>query len=386
MINLSHEGTKVCAAKGDREMNSDVRKKKKIWPYILIAAVLLMLLAAVLYFVLASGSTEKKYNEQLSLADRYLDELDYDRAIRAYKDAIRIDPERPDAYLGLAKAYEESGDLDAAIAILEEGYAKTGDEEIEEYLKVLKKLRKASEIPTPVPEEEPEEEEEAEKDESVASSPDGEIEKVFDYDLVSAFKVNMTGSRDTGQRVGSDEENAAQIWNYTYDISDTGKGYLMTGKLLTPERISRERYEEFIDQAQEGSVLHYLGKDFTLTAYEMDRNGRGNCYLLGNDGKEYVISNDLSPLGASTGKEAYLYFDIYCLSDSCVHIITIENAQIFAPYGSDAETMLHSLCYYGESGGAGLADYEVHLDKDGRVDLIMGASAYTAKIFADAEK
>ena len=69
---------------------------------------------------------------------------------------------------------------------------------------------------------------------------------------------------------------------------------------------------------------------------------------------------------------------------NCVHIITNENVQIFVPYGSDVEELIHSLCYNGQSGGAGLEDFEVHLDKEGKVDLILGASGYTRKIIAEA--
>ena len=70
----------------------------------------------------------------IELADRYLDELDYDRAIAAYKEAIKIDPGQVDAYLGLAQAYEESGDIEAAIRILEDGYKETESKRIKKRL------------------------------------------------------------------------------------------------------------------------------------------------------------------------------------------------------------------------------------------------------------
>ncbi len=133
-----------------------LKKKSNTSPVIVVAAVAVLLIAVgVLIFVMPSSSA-KKYEKQLKLAARYLDELDYDKAIAAYKAAIDIDPKSEDAYLGMAEAYVEKGELQAAVDILKEGLKKTGSEAMEERLAELE-LKLAEEqakltTPTPTPE------------------------------------------------------------------------------------------------------------------------------------------------------------------------------------------------------------------------------------------
>ena len=53
--------------------------------------------------------------------------------------AIDIDPKAEDAYLGLAEAYVENGDLRAAVDILKEGLEKTESVAMEERLAELER-------------------------------------------------------------------------------------------------------------------------------------------------------------------------------------------------------------------------------------------------------
>ncbi len=128
---------------------------------IAIAAVAVLLIAVGVLIFVMSDSTAKKYEEQLKLAERYQDELDYDKAIAAYRAAIDIDPKAEDAYLGLAEAYVENGDLQAAVDILKEGLEKTESVTMEERLaelerqlaeqKAQEQAKLATPTPTPVP-------------------------------------------------------------------------------------------------------------------------------------------------------------------------------------------------------------------------------------------
>ena len=155
----SYNGMDVSTAE-DRDTRP-VRKSdnKKLLLLIAVVAVL-MLVVAVVFIVVISNSSQKKYEEQLKLAERYLQELDYDRAITAYKAALEIDPKGEEAYLGLADAYVGKGELQAAIDILTEGLEKTDSETMEKKLAELEKQlteEKAAELralaePTPTPE------------------------------------------------------------------------------------------------------------------------------------------------------------------------------------------------------------------------------------------
>lgn len=78
------------------------------------------------------------WQEQYDLGVRYLSEGNYAEAIIAFTTAIEIDPKQPGAYLGLANAYIETGNKDAAREILEVGVAAVDDPaELEELLQTL---------------------------------------------------------------------------------------------------------------------------------------------------------------------------------------------------------------------------------------------------------
>ncbi len=142
----------------------EIKKQKKRWPFAILI-VLVVLAAAVTGVVLfTKGEAERKVKEQLALAERYLDELEYDKAIAAYKAVLDLDEKNADAYLGLAEAYAATDRRDKAEEILAEGLALTDDREIERELKALRKQERAEKedvVPTPTekptPTEEPEE-------------------------------------------------------------------------------------------------------------------------------------------------------------------------------------------------------------------------------------
>ena len=59
---------------------------------VIAAAVLLVI---VVTGIAVLGSPARRYDRQLSLGEKYLDELDYEKAIAAYTAAIEIDPKNP---------------------------------------------------------------------------------------------------------------------------------------------------------------------------------------------------------------------------------------------------------------------------------------------------
>jgi tetratricopeptide (TPR) repeat protein len=97
-----------------------------------------LFLAAVLLLSLAACGGKDPWQEQYDLGMRYLNEGNYQEAIIAFEAAIEIDAKRPEAYLGAAEAYIAADDIDAAIAILEKGYAATNDETLKNRLGEIK--------------------------------------------------------------------------------------------------------------------------------------------------------------------------------------------------------------------------------------------------------
>lgn len=87
-----------------------------------------LLLTVLLLLSLAACGGKGSWQEQYDLGMRYLNEGNYQEAVIAFEAAIKIDPKRPEAYLGAAEAYVGLGDTDSARKILEKGYAATNDD------------------------------------------------------------------------------------------------------------------------------------------------------------------------------------------------------------------------------------------------------------------
>lgn len=101
-----------------------------------VMAVIMALILGVSGCTSQSGGGAKGLDKQLSLAESYHDEKDYEAEIEAYEIALELDDENVDVYLGLAEAYVALGKYDKAIKVLKEGYDKT------ESSKLKKKIQK----------------------------------------------------------------------------------------------------------------------------------------------------------------------------------------------------------------------------------------------------
>ena len=97
-----------------------------------------LFLTALLLLSLIACGAKGAWQEQYDLGMRYLNEGNYQEAIIAFEAAIEIDAKRPEAYLGAAEAYIAADDIDAAIAILEKGYAATNDDSLKNRLDEIK--------------------------------------------------------------------------------------------------------------------------------------------------------------------------------------------------------------------------------------------------------
>lgn len=104
--------------------------KKKI--FIFILGIEIFVIAGLIVFLFYLNSDTVKLNHQLELAQHYLLEKDYEQAIAAYEIVIQIDSKNTEAYLGLAEAYAENGNLEKAVKVLEQGYKRTKSKELQE--------------------------------------------------------------------------------------------------------------------------------------------------------------------------------------------------------------------------------------------------------------
>ena len=117
-----------------------MQKKSKIIIISIVSALILLLGVVTAIALTGKGSdTEKVATEKLSLGQKFLLDLEYDKAVAEFQAVIDIEPKNVDAYMGLAEAYIGMGDEEKAIETLEKGLSETGDEKIQAKLDEMKK-------------------------------------------------------------------------------------------------------------------------------------------------------------------------------------------------------------------------------------------------------
>ena len=116
-----------------------------------LALIIAILIAIIFVSVLAIAfllfnSNGYKLKKQLELGDKYLHEMQYEQAIAAFEDAIRIDPKCMEAYVGLADAYTDMGDDQRAEKVIEKALKisdkKTSSDEVSKLQKMQEKIEK----------------------------------------------------------------------------------------------------------------------------------------------------------------------------------------------------------------------------------------------------
>lgn len=94
-----------------------MKNSKKAMMFVGVAVLLCLIVAGIL--VLMLNSDGRRLNHQLQLGQKYLEEMDYEQAIVAFNEAIKIDPVNVDAYLGLADAYLRLGEYEDSLACID---------------------------------------------------------------------------------------------------------------------------------------------------------------------------------------------------------------------------------------------------------------------------
>ena len=139
----------------------DMRKEKASVsrkPLIIVSAiaVALFVIFTVIFAVAVSGdkgeNIQTVMSEKLSLGQKFLLDLEYDKAVAEFTAVIDIEPKNVDAYMGLASAYIGMGEKDKAIETLEKGLMETDDETIRAKLMELKTPEETTAEVTTIPE------------------------------------------------------------------------------------------------------------------------------------------------------------------------------------------------------------------------------------------
>ena len=90
------------------------------------------------------------YTAQLSLGDKYLEELDYENAEIAYKKAIEIDEKRASAYVNLSVVYVKQNRFAEARELLAEAEEKvSGEQALQAVQEQLSRVEPGGKHPCP---------------------------------------------------------------------------------------------------------------------------------------------------------------------------------------------------------------------------------------------
>lgn len=97
-----------------------VQPKKK--PFLVIGIIIAIIILAVAggVFIYANNTPEKRFERNMELGEKYMDEEEFKEALAAYQAAIKIDPKAMDAYQGALEAYLELDDEEELQSFYEE--------------------------------------------------------------------------------------------------------------------------------------------------------------------------------------------------------------------------------------------------------------------------
>lgn len=105
----------------NQNKQKDTKKTGKKWGVLLILAVVIA--GVIAGFWITKNKDEKKikeYKNQITQGNKYVEDLDYEKAEESYLEAIKIDSKRKDSYLKLADIYVAQEKYDKAVKILED--------------------------------------------------------------------------------------------------------------------------------------------------------------------------------------------------------------------------------------------------------------------------
>ena len=105
------------------------KKNRKIW--LIPAAVLIVAVAAaaVIFLWILPRQQEKHYTALLDEGNRYLEEMDYEKAEDAFLEAIEIEPRKEEPYVRLAGLYLDTGEREKAKQIIADAKESVPEEE-----------------------------------------------------------------------------------------------------------------------------------------------------------------------------------------------------------------------------------------------------------------
>ncbi len=122
------------SASNDHTVPAKGRSKSPMIALISVGAFFLLCAIAAVIVIFTQPDLNTRIQEQVSAADEYMENEDYEAAVQEYKAAVENDPTDPKLYLKLADAYTALNDRANTIKTLRAGYFRTKDDTIKKRL------------------------------------------------------------------------------------------------------------------------------------------------------------------------------------------------------------------------------------------------------------
>lgn len=117
-----------------------MKKDRRIW-WVVISGVLIAAIIVGTVSLVSSQKKDQHYYDQMKMATYYLDEMNYEKVIEAYKTAIELKPEDPEPYIGLAEVYMDNKQYYEAKSVVELGLGRIGDRRFMDLMKLIELAR-----------------------------------------------------------------------------------------------------------------------------------------------------------------------------------------------------------------------------------------------------
>lgn len=114
--------------------NSGLKKKLVMILLGIILAVIALLVTLYVHRI----QREKKYENLVSTGDKYLEELDYEKAEAAFLEAIDIKPREGETYIKLSDIYLSNNEVEKAKEIVEKAAKNVAESEKQQFEELQK--------------------------------------------------------------------------------------------------------------------------------------------------------------------------------------------------------------------------------------------------------
>lgn len=173
-----------------------VKKKKTGFKVFLAILVVLLLVGVgvVSFMFISKASHDRKVEDQLALAEQYLDELQYEEAIAAYMAVLDLEPASEDAADGLTDTYIKwaescaaDGDYDKALEILQNADDRASSKKIKKQVSEIEAQQEAYQEQLRIEQEQREEEERQRLAEEAREKAGETLQNYLDATLIPTY-------------------------------------------------------------------------------------------------------------------------------------------------------------------------------------------------------